>query len=185
MQLGQEPHLGDRWVRGEPRLRSDLPRFSRPAGTFITEWKEGERLCEAFLAGDERSYRAVADQLVRIAQFFRFEGWLINVENALSVSTSLSWRRAALPLCHVGTLHRVLGLTRPAPCHGSSQPIARLRCCAGRRTFSSAEAVPGGALLLRLLPGGPFLLLLPCLCFAWAACVASRQAFPSLHFFLS
>lgn len=55
-------------------------------GTFITEWKEGERLCEAFLAGDERSYRAVADQLVRIAQFFRFEGWLINVENALSLA---------------------------------------------------------------------------------------------------
>ncbi|XP_025135414.3 cytosolic endo-beta-N-acetylglucosaminidase isoform X3 [Bubalus bubalis] len=56
-------------------------------GTFITEWKDGERLCEAFLAGDEHSYRAVADQLVLIAQFFRFDGWLINIENSLSVST--------------------------------------------------------------------------------------------------
>nr|XP_004655302.2 cytosolic endo-beta-N-acetylglucosaminidase isoform X1 [Jaculus jaculus] len=53
-------------------------------GTFITEWKDGGRLCEAFLAGDERSYRAVADQLVHIAQFFRFDGWLVNIENALS-----------------------------------------------------------------------------------------------------
>ncbi|XP_068386070.1 cytosolic endo-beta-N-acetylglucosaminidase isoform X2 [Eschrichtius robustus] len=55
-------------------------------GTFITEWKEGERLCEAFLAGDERSYRAVAHQLVLIAQFFRFDGWLINIENSLSLA---------------------------------------------------------------------------------------------------
>ncbi|XDA81171.1 hypothetical protein R6Z07F_011145 [Ovis aries] len=55
-------------------------------GTFITEWKDGERLCEAFLAGDERSYRAVADQLVLIAQFFRFDGWLINIENSLSLA---------------------------------------------------------------------------------------------------
>lgn len=61
--------------------------LSRPTGTFITEWKEGERLCEAFLAGDERSYQAVARQLVLIAQFFRFDGWLINIENSLSVST--------------------------------------------------------------------------------------------------
>ncbi|XP_062936663.1 cytosolic endo-beta-N-acetylglucosaminidase isoform X2 [Cynocephalus volans] len=53
-------------------------------GTFITEWSEGGRLCEAFLAGDERSYQAVADQLVQMAQFFRFDGWLINIENSLS-----------------------------------------------------------------------------------------------------
>ncbi|XP_059003609.1 cytosolic endo-beta-N-acetylglucosaminidase isoform X2 [Mustela lutreola] len=53
-------------------------------GTFITEWKDGAQLCEAFLAGDERSYRAVADQLVLIAQFFRFDGWLVNIENSLS-----------------------------------------------------------------------------------------------------
>ncbi|XP_051015117.1 cytosolic endo-beta-N-acetylglucosaminidase isoform X2 [Acomys russatus] len=53
-------------------------------GTFITEWQEGGRLCEAFLAGDERSYQAVADRLVQIAQFFRFDGWLINIENSLS-----------------------------------------------------------------------------------------------------
>ncbi|XP_004860908.1 cytosolic endo-beta-N-acetylglucosaminidase isoform X2 [Heterocephalus glaber] len=55
-------------------------------GTFITEWNDGAKLCEAFLAGDPSSYRAVADQLVQIAQFFRFDGWLINVENPLSVA---------------------------------------------------------------------------------------------------
>ncbi|XP_037665059.1 cytosolic endo-beta-N-acetylglucosaminidase isoform X2 [Choloepus didactylus] len=55
-------------------------------GTFITEWNEGGKLCEAFLAGDARSYQAVADQLVRIAQVFRFDGWLINIENSLSLA---------------------------------------------------------------------------------------------------
>ncbi|KFO35674.1 Cytosolic endo-beta-N-acetylglucosaminidase, partial [Fukomys damarensis] len=55
-------------------------------GTFITEWNDGGKLCEAFLAGDPRSYQAVADQLVQIAQFFRFDGWLINIENSLSVA---------------------------------------------------------------------------------------------------
>ncbi|CAH6776499.1 cytosolic endo-beta-N-acetylglucosaminidase isoform X2 [Phodopus roborovskii] len=53
-------------------------------GTFITEWQDGGRLCESFLAGDVRSYQAVADRLVQIAQFFRFDGWLINIENPLS-----------------------------------------------------------------------------------------------------
>ncbi|XP_012968918.2 cytosolic endo-beta-N-acetylglucosaminidase isoform X2 [Mesocricetus auratus] len=53
-------------------------------GTFITEWQDGGRLCESFLAGDARSYQAVADRLVQMAQFFRFDGWLINIENPLS-----------------------------------------------------------------------------------------------------
>lgn len=56
----------------------------RVLGTFITEWKEGGRLCEAFLAGGDRSYQAVADRLVLLAQFLRFDGWLINIENSLS-----------------------------------------------------------------------------------------------------
>ncbi|XP_016061789.1 PREDICTED: cytosolic endo-beta-N-acetylglucosaminidase [Miniopterus natalensis] len=55
-------------------------------GTFITEWKEGGQLCEAFLGGDDRSYQAVADRLVLMAQFLRFDGWLINIENSLSVA---------------------------------------------------------------------------------------------------
>ncbi|KFO52951.1 Cytosolic endo-beta-N-acetylglucosaminidase, partial [Corvus brachyrhynchos] len=55
-------------------------------GTFITEWTDGEKLCEAFLAGGEEAYGAVAKQLARIAQHYRFDGWLVNIENTLSVS---------------------------------------------------------------------------------------------------
>ncbi|XP_036853109.2 cytosolic endo-beta-N-acetylglucosaminidase isoform X2 [Manis javanica] len=55
-------------------------------GTLITEWKDGGQLCESFLAGDKRSYQAVANQLVLIAEFFHFDGWLINIENSLSLA---------------------------------------------------------------------------------------------------
>ncbi|ETE62741.1 Cytosolic endo-beta-N-acetylglucosaminidase, partial [Ophiophagus hannah] len=53
-------------------------------GTFITEWMEGEKTCESFLAGEEEAYLAVAKQLAAIAEFYHFDGWLINIENTLS-----------------------------------------------------------------------------------------------------
>ncbi|KAM9346062.1 cytosolic endo-beta-N-acetylglucosaminidase [Symphorus nematophorus] len=54
-------------------------------GTFITEWTDGAAMCEAFLK-DEESYRRVADKLVQISHCYGFDGWLINIENALSVA---------------------------------------------------------------------------------------------------
>lgn len=42
-------------------------------------------MCEDFLK-DEESYRRVADKLVQISHSFGFDGWLINIENKLSVS---------------------------------------------------------------------------------------------------
>ncbi|KAM4033819.1 cytosolic endo-beta-N-acetylglucosaminidase isoform 1-T1 [Anomaloglossus baeobatrachus] len=53
-------------------------------GTFITEWEDGAKACESFLAGDESAYKAVADQMVALARFYRFDGWLVNIENVLS-----------------------------------------------------------------------------------------------------
>lgn len=58
------------------------------AGTFITEWIEGEKICGSFLAGEEEAYLAVAKQLAAVAEFYRFDGWLINIENSLHVSQS-------------------------------------------------------------------------------------------------
>uniref|UniRef100_A0A8C6U3Y4 Cytosolic endo-beta-N-acetylglucosaminidase n=1 Tax=Neogobius melanostomus TaxID=47308 RepID=A0A8C6U3Y4_9GOBI len=54
-------------------------------GTFITEWTEGGKACEAFLK-DEESYRTVADKLVQICHCYGFDGWLINIENELSAT---------------------------------------------------------------------------------------------------
>lgn len=62
------------------------------SGTFITEWTDGAAVCETFLSSEE-SYRAVADKLVQISHYYGFEGWLVNIENPLSVSYMLS-------ICH-------------------------------------------------------------------------------------
>lgn len=84
-------------------------------GTFITEWTDGERLCESFLAGGEEAFRAVSEQLARIAQHYRFDGWLVNMENTLSVSCG--------PLPNPGALlpslpHADLALLSPAGSSG-------------------------------------------------------------------
>ncbi|XP_048466860.1 cytosolic endo-beta-N-acetylglucosaminidase [Rhincodon typus] len=54
-------------------------------GTFITEWKDGARICETFLENEE-SFRALADKLVLITHCFQFDGWLVNIENELSTN---------------------------------------------------------------------------------------------------
>ncbi|XP_066498622.1 cytosolic endo-beta-N-acetylglucosaminidase [Hoplias malabaricus] len=52
-------------------------------GTFITEWMDGGKICEVFLA-EEEVYRSVGDKLAQIAHCHGFDGWLINIENMLS-----------------------------------------------------------------------------------------------------
>lgn len=52
-------------------------------GTFITEWTDGAKTCEEFLANEE-SYRGAADKLVQISHCYGFDGWLVNIENVLS-----------------------------------------------------------------------------------------------------
>lgn len=59
-------------------------------------------MCEAFLK-DEESYRAAADKLVQISHYYGFDGWLVNVENVLSVSR----RRCAVSSAHITWLTAV------------------------------------------------------------------------------
>ncbi|XP_028413134.1 cytosolic endo-beta-N-acetylglucosaminidase-like [Dendronephthya gigantea] len=51
-------------------------------GTFITEWQDGAARC-AKIFDDESSYKRVADQMVLIAKYYEFEGWLLNIENPI------------------------------------------------------------------------------------------------------
>lgn len=51
-------------------------------GTFITEWDPGREACARFLVDEKTAERAAA-QLAGIADFYGFEGWLINIENDL------------------------------------------------------------------------------------------------------
>ena len=57
-------------------------------GTIITEWKDGAKLCMEMLQNSEQIERAV-NILVEIAEYYRFEGWLVNIENEIAVSFCL------------------------------------------------------------------------------------------------
>nr|XP_022916664.1 cytosolic endo-beta-N-acetylglucosaminidase 1 isoform X2 [Onthophagus taurus] len=49
-------------------------------GTIITEFTRGKALCDQFLKS-EATYKQFADALVEICILFKFEGWLLNIEN--------------------------------------------------------------------------------------------------------
>eukprot|EP01105_Mastigella_eilhardi_P027896 TRINITY_DN885_c0_g1_i3.p1 TRINITY_DN885_c0_g1~~TRINITY_DN885_c0_g1_i3.p1 ORF type:complete len:282 (+),score=60.54 TRINITY_DN885_c0_g1_i3:361-1206(+) len=52
----------------------------RVLGTFITEGKEGEIECVKLLANPEFH----AEQLAHIVKYYGFDGWLLNIENAVA-----------------------------------------------------------------------------------------------------
>eukprot|EP00850_Spirogloea_muscicola_P006515 SM000031S11524 [mRNA] locus=s31:184181:186043:- [translate_table: standard] len=54
-------------------------------GTFITEWEAGAELCGALLASPT-TVRAAAAQLASIADYYGFDGWLVNIENEVDRS---------------------------------------------------------------------------------------------------
>ncbi|XP_055944936.1 cytosolic endo-beta-N-acetylglucosaminidase-like isoform X2 [Argiope bruennichi] len=49
-------------------------------GTFITEWDEGVEVFENVFT-DKKSIHELCKQLVNIATYYNFDGWLINIEN--------------------------------------------------------------------------------------------------------
>uniref|UniRef100_A0A1I7T8K3 Mannosyl-glycoprotein endo-beta-N-acetylglucosaminidase n=1 Tax=Caenorhabditis tropicalis TaxID=1561998 RepID=A0A1I7T8K3_9PELO len=51
-------------------------------GTFITEWKPGKEICSKIL-GNEETMEKTADSLVAVANYYGFDGWLINIENEI------------------------------------------------------------------------------------------------------
>ena len=54
-------------------------------GTLITEWDAGRERCEQFLQTEE-AYVTLAEKLIQIAAYYKFDGWLINIENKIEVS---------------------------------------------------------------------------------------------------
>ena len=57
-------------------------------GTVITEWDDGKAHCAEFLKSSD-SILLFVKQLVNIACFHKFDGWLINIENPIEVSNSI------------------------------------------------------------------------------------------------
>lgn len=57
-------------------------------GTVITEWKDGAILCSN-LFSNEAAVDAAVDKLIQLAVYYKFDGWLINIENPIQVYTIL------------------------------------------------------------------------------------------------
>ena len=53
-------------------------------GTVITESEDGVTRCSKFLE-DMALWKSLANQLVDIAEYYRFDGWLLNIENPIQV----------------------------------------------------------------------------------------------------
>ncbi|XP_046410951.1 cytosolic endo-beta-N-acetylglucosaminidase 1-like isoform X2 [Neodiprion fabricii] len=51
-------------------------------GTVITEWTDGERIWKEIFRS-EAEIKRFADALITLAKFYKFDGWLINVENKI------------------------------------------------------------------------------------------------------
>ncbi|KAF6265409.1 glycosyl hydrolase family 85-domain-containing protein [Scenedesmus sp. NREL 46B-D3] len=75
-------------------------------GTFITEFGQGRQRCNRLFAS-RAAAQAVADQLVAVARHYGFEGWLVNIENALSGD------QVQAMLHFVGYLRARMAATRP------------------------------------------------------------------------
>ena len=53
-------------------------------GTVITEWEDGAKRCSEMFS-DQYSYQTIVNQLVQIAKYYGFDGWLVNIENPIQV----------------------------------------------------------------------------------------------------
>ena len=53
-------------------------------GTLITEWEDGAKMWSTLLH-NETMLQIFAQQLIAIAEYYRIDGWLINIENPIHV----------------------------------------------------------------------------------------------------
>jgi mannosyl-glycoprotein endo-beta-N-acetylglucosaminidase len=60
----------------------------RCLGTLITEWKDGTIICNEMLK-DEQTIDLTVNKLVELCLFYKFDGWLINIENPVVNNVTL------------------------------------------------------------------------------------------------
>ena len=62
------------------------------AGTVISEYDAGVAIWEQILSSDE-SVDDIVEALVRVAVAFKFDGWLLNIENTVDSEKVSSLKR--------------------------------------------------------------------------------------------
>ena len=71
------------WPHILPAARNTFTIVLQVIGTLITEWGPGEKCCRNMFV-DRTVAEFAAVQLAQIASYYKFEGWLINIENKVS-----------------------------------------------------------------------------------------------------
>ena len=106
-------------------------------GTVITEWEAGAAACTR-LFGSPAAAEAAAARLAAIARHYGFEGWLVNIENAVE--------RQHIP--HLLHFLRCVRILTRLPCAMPSSPMAAptpSHACASCRvlTHQMRQVAPG------------------------------------------
>lgn len=50
----------------------------------VSLWQDGAKLCARILSSED-TVILLAQQMVAMAQYYRFDGWLVNIENPINV----------------------------------------------------------------------------------------------------
>ena len=58
-------------------------------GTIITELEDGRQVCNHLLSSADNVQKFV-EQCVSLANYYQFDGWLVNIENSLEVGIRYS-----------------------------------------------------------------------------------------------
>ena len=108
----------------------------RVLGTLITEWAPGTRANDSLCSEDPACRRLAALQLARLAAYYGFDGWLVNVEAHLT--------GGAAAAAHLESFVRTLPCVWPHP--AASRPLCRpfpLPAQVAELTASVHALVPG------------------------------------------
>eukprot|EP00731_Ephydatia_muelleri_P031174 Em0022g688a len=73
-------------------------------GTIITEWQDGARLCSQLFESDDLVVK-LAQRLVDMAEYYNFDGWLVNIENPIKPQ-QMEAVYTFLSLLHSGMHHK-------------------------------------------------------------------------------
>ena len=84
-------------------------------GTIITEWQDGARLCSQLFESDDLVVK-LAQRLVDMAEYYNFDGWLVNIENPIKVSRACtSTQMCVILVCitHASHVYMFLPISSP------------------------------------------------------------------------
>ena len=76
-------------------------------GTIITEWEDGRQVCNHLLSSADNVQKFV-EQCVSLANYYQFDGWLVNIENSLEVGIRYSMSHTTCVCCYIDRWNKLI-----------------------------------------------------------------------------